>query len=194
MGFSISKLSFLNQDKAILFSRCALRPVKYVRLFHLVILDQTPGPWWTRVRWVLISDDNFKSTIVWEGSPQDANAWKEKGEVPLLVVFSKPAFKRKILFKSWLSPRYFNSTTAKLRAFLQRLCASLVHWLTSSKLQSRLSLLAQSNFPLIVVRSQNWTKTLKARWPDEDDLPWLSRSNLSRLRNYFPSWQLLTTA
>jgi hypothetical protein len=74
--------------------------------------------WWLQV------DDRLRS------SPQNANAWKEKGEVPLLVVFSKPAFKRKILFKSWLFPRYFNSKMAKLRAFLQRLCASLVHWLT----------------------------------------------------------------
>ena len=64
-------------------------------------------------------------------------------------------------------PRYFNSKMAKLRAFLQRLCASLVHWLTFSKLQSRLSLLAQSDFPLIVVRSQKLNEDVEgpvARW------------------------------
>ena len=92
--------------------------------------------------WRLQVDDRLSS------SPQNANAWKEKGEVPLLAVFSKPAFKRKNLFKSRLFPRYFNSKMAKLRAFLQRLCASLVHWLTFSKLQSRLNLLAQSDFLL----------------------------------------------
>ena len=44
IGFSISKLSFLTKMRQLYFSRCALRPVKYVRLFHLVILDLTPGP------------------------------------------------------------------------------------------------------------------------------------------------------
>ena len=44
IGFSISKLSLLTKIRQLYSSRCALRPVKYVRPFHLVILDQTPGP------------------------------------------------------------------------------------------------------------------------------------------------------
>ena len=131
--------------------------------------------------WRLQVDDRLRS------SPQNANAWKEKGEVPLLVVFSKPAFKRKILFKSWLFPRYFNSKMAKLRAFLQRLCASLVHWLTFSKLQSRLSLLAQSNFPLIVVRSQ----TERRRWGPGSQMKTIYLDYLARTCRDFGTTSLL---
>ena len=49
--------------------------------------------------WRLQVDDRLRS------SPQNANAWKEKGEVPLLVVFSKPAFKRKNSFQVLTFPQ-----------------------------------------------------------------------------------------
>jgi hypothetical protein len=131
--------------------------------------------------WRLQVDDRLRS------SPQDANAWKEKGEVPLLVVFSKPAFKRKILFKSWLFPRYFNSKMAKLRAFLQRLCASLVHWLTFRNYNLGLIFWHRVTFLLSLLG----LKTERRRWGPGSQMKTIYLDYLARTCRDFGTTSLL---